>query len=114
MLTLSKMTNFMVFRTERFCNDNFIFVENGRKFSKTVENMWEKEKLLVMSNFFLSHSVFKRLVLQTRKNQDLFGKGLKVFRPIYLENTGSCRSNSLGPLSTSIILFSPECRSPGS
>ena len=38
--------------------------------------MWEKEKLLVTSNFSFSHSVFKRLVLQTRKNQGLFGKGL--------------------------------------
>ena len=36
----------------------------------------EKEKLLIMSNFSFSHSVFKRLVLQTRKNQGLFGKGL--------------------------------------
>ena len=39
--------------------------------------LWEKEKLLVTSNFSFSHSVFKRLVLQTRKNQGLFGKGLK-------------------------------------
>ena len=30
-----------------------------------------------MSNFFFPHSVFKRLVLPTRKNQGLFGKGLK-------------------------------------
>ena len=37
--------------------------------------LWEKEKLLVMSNFFFSQSVFKRLVLQTCKNQGLFGKG---------------------------------------
>ena len=37
---------------------------------------WEKEKLLVTSNFSFSHSVFKRLVPQTRKNQGLFGKGL--------------------------------------
>ena len=36
-------------------------------------------KLLVMSNFTFSHSVFKRLVLQTHKNQDLFGKGLTQF-----------------------------------
>ena len=33
------------------------------------------EKLLVTSNFSFSHSVFKRLVLQTYKNQGLFGKG---------------------------------------
>ena len=38
--------------------------------------MWEKEKLLVISNFSFSHSVFKRLELQTRKNKGSFGKGL--------------------------------------
>ena len=38
----------------------------------------EKEKLLVMSNFSFSHNVFKRLVLQTCKNQGLFGKGLSA------------------------------------
>ena len=42
--------------------------------------MWEKEKLLVSSNFSFSHSVFKRLVLQTHKTQGLFGKGLKKKR----------------------------------
>ena len=40
--------------------------------------MWEKEKLLDSSNFSFSHSVFKRLVLQTRENQGLFGKGLSI------------------------------------
>ena len=38
--------------------------------------MWEKEKLFVTSNFSFSHSVFKRLVLQTLRNKGLFGKGL--------------------------------------
>ena len=47
--------------------------ESYRKRSKTLR---EKEKLLVTSNFSFSHSVFKRLVLHTRKNQGLFGKGL--------------------------------------
>ena len=37
--------------------------------------LWEKEKLL---NFSFSHSVFNRLLLQTRKNQGLFRKGLKI------------------------------------
>ena len=47
---------------------------NGKKI------LWEKEKLLIMSYFSFSHSVFKRLVLQTRKNQGLFGKGLKLLK----------------------------------
>ena len=41
------------------------------------KTLWEKEKLLITSNFSFSHSVFKRLKVQTRKNQGLFGKGLK-------------------------------------
>ena len=44
---------------------------------KGLKTLWEKEKLLVTSSFSFSHSVFKRLVLQTRKNQNLFGKGLR-------------------------------------
>ena len=42
-------------------DDKFIFNENGRKVLKQVEN-----------------NVFKRLVLQTSKNQGLFGKRLIV------------------------------------
>ena len=42
--------------------------------------LWEKEKLLVTGNFSFSHSVFKRLVLQTLKNQGLFRKGSKDFK----------------------------------
>ena len=44
---------------------------------------WEKEKLVVLSNFSFSLSVFKRLVLQTRKNQGLFGKGLRALPPFH-------------------------------
>ena len=42
------------------------------------KTLWEKEKLLVTSNFSFSHSVFKRIVLHTRKNQGLYGKGLSI------------------------------------
>ena len=58
------------------------------KMSEGYPNGWktlrEKEKLLVTSDFSFSYSVFERLILQTRKNQDLFGKGLKeLFRSPY-------------------------------
>ena len=45
---------------------------------KWVENTVGKGEIARTSNFSFSHSVFKRPVLQTRKNQGLFGKGLKV------------------------------------
>ena len=44
------------------------------------KTLWEKEKLLVMSNFSFPNSVSKRLLLQTRKNQGLFVKELSDFQ----------------------------------
>ena len=70
-LTLSQTTNW-----KEFADDNFKFDEKGGKFSKRIKTLWEKEKLLVTSYFSFSHSVFKRYVLETLKNQGLFGKEL--------------------------------------
>ena len=43
------------------------------------KTLWEKEKLLVTSNFSFSRSVFKRLVSQGRQKVLLCGKGLSVY-----------------------------------
>ena len=42
-----------------------------------LKTLCKKEKLLIMNN-----SVFKRLVLQTRENQGLFGKGLNLYHTV--------------------------------
>ena len=52
------------------------FEENGRKFSKRVENTVGKGEIAYYEQSPLFHSVFKRFVLQTRENKGLFGKGL--------------------------------------
>ena len=39
-----------------------------------------KGEILATSNFSFSQSVFKRLVLQTLKNQGMFGKGLNNYK----------------------------------
>ena len=57
---------------------------------KGQKTLWEKEKLLIMSNFFFSCSVFKRVVLQTRENQGLFGKRLRTTRRYVLKLHGLC------------------------
>ena len=55
--------------------------------------------MLVTSKFSFSHSVFKRLVLQTRKNQGLFGKGLRVsILWLWIINILSTRISDIGPL----------------
>ena len=53
------------FKLKEFADDNFEFVENGKNGQKTA---WERQKLLVTSNFSFSCSVFKSLVLQTRND----------------------------------------------
>ena len=57
---------------------------------------YKKEKLLVTRNFSFSHTVFKRLLVQTRKNKGLFGKRLKViswktsvYEQCFFQNNGS-------------------------
>ena len=79
LLTLSQILD--PSKLTEFAANNFKFDENATKFFNWVEKtLGEKEKLLIMlilAHFSFSHSVFKRLVLQKRKNQGLFGKGLK-------------------------------------
>ena len=79
-LTLSQTTKFKLFQTERACRRQFKICLKWQKILQMGrKTLWEKEKLLITRNFSFSHSVFKRLLLQTRKNQGLFGKGLKLF-----------------------------------
>ena len=75
-LTLSQTTNLVSSEVKELARDNSEFDENERKFSKRVENIVGKGEIAT-SNFCFSHSVFKRLVLQTHKNKALFGKVLK-------------------------------------
>ena len=71
-------TTTMAKNLKEFADNNFEFDEIGKKFSKRAEKLWDKEKLLIQSNFSFSHGVFKRLVPQLSKNNGLFGKGLKA------------------------------------
>ena len=78
---------------KEFADDNFKFDENGRKFSKKVENTVGKGEIARYD------SVFKRLVLQTRKNQGLFWKGLNDLR--YLDPKDSIETGA--PVETEIV-----------
>ena len=63
-------------KLKQSADDSFEFDENTRKFSKRVETLWVKKKLLVTSNFSFTHSVFKRLVSQRRQKVSLCGNWL--------------------------------------
>ena len=53
LLTLSQMTNFRLSILKEFADDNFNSDENGRKFSKCVENTVEKGKIACYQEFLL-------------------------------------------------------------
>ena len=59
-------------KLEEFADENFKFGKNSRKFFKWLESIVGKGEI---ARYF-SRSVFKGLILHTRKNQGLFGKGL--------------------------------------
>ena len=58
-------------KLNKFADDNFKFDEISVQLSKGRKHCTR--------NFSFSRSVFKRLVLQTCKNQGLFGKGLNHY-----------------------------------
>ena len=78
-LTLSQTTNFR-FPNRRSLQMTILnLMKMVESFLKGKKILWEKEKLLVTSNFSFSHSLFKSLVdlLQTRKKPGLVWKGLR-------------------------------------
>ena len=42
------------------------------------KTLWEKKKLLITSNFFFSHNVFKSYLLFMRQNEYLWTRGLSL------------------------------------
>ena len=66
------------FQTERDCLQRPIsnLMEMEESYPNRYKTLWEKEKLLVTSNFSYSNSVFKWLVYQGRQKVSLCGNGL--------------------------------------
>ena len=59
-LTLSQTTKFGLIQTERVCRRQFTFYENGRKFSKMVENAVGKGEIARYEQFLLSPQCFPK------------------------------------------------------
>ena len=79
-LTLSQITNFRLFQPERVADNNFKFDENGRKFSKRVENTVGKAEIACYEKLryeqFLLFTVFSRdLYCRHVKTRACLGKG---------------------------------------
>ena len=87
---------------KEFADKKFKFDENGRKFFKLVGNTVEKGEIARYEQFLLFHNVFKRLVLQTRRNKGLFGKGLNLIKEIYKH---LLQNNQLFPTGMTSLLW---------
>ena len=75
-----------------FADDNFKLNENGKKFSNRVENTEGKGEIACYEQFFLFPTVFSKDIYSRRKNQGLFGKGLKVFVNYKIQATKELKS----------------------
>ena len=80
-LTLSQMTNFRLFQTDIVCRQRFPFDENGKKFSKRVENTEGKGEIACNKHFLLFPQCFQKTC--TCKKQGLFGKVLTLFSKFF-------------------------------
>ena len=58
LINLSQMTNVRLFQIEEFADNSFEFEENGRKFSKCVENTVEKGEIVCYKQFLLFPQCF--------------------------------------------------------
>ena len=65
----------------------------------------EKEKLLTTNSSIFSHSVFKRLILQTHKNQGFFGKGLTPYQNLELSKLKALADNNIKVTETRKFFF---------
>ena len=73
------------------------------------ETLWEKEKLLIKSNFSFSHNVFKSCLLLLRQNEYLCSKGFKTMGK---KHSAKNLWEMEKMLITSIILHLPQCFHP--
>ena len=85
------MTNFRPFQT---ADDNFKFDENCKKLSKRVENTVGKGEIAHNEQYLLCPQCFQK----TRKNQGLFGKGLKPLSTIYWSYQGDQHAHRYVPV----------------
>ena len=69
------MTYLRLFQTEGLPNKTFKFDENGRKFSKGIQNTVGKGEIAHNEQFLLFPQCFQKICATDKKNQGLFGKG---------------------------------------
>ena len=73
-LTFSKTTDFRPFQIKEFAQDNFQFGDNGRKFSKWVENTVEKREIAHYEQFLLFPVFSNDLYCRHLKTRACLGK----------------------------------------
>ena len=74
---LSQTIKFRLFQTEKkFADDNSDFDENGRQFSKRVENTVRKGEIARNEQFLLFPKCFQKICTEDTTKQGLYWKGL--------------------------------------
>ena len=79
LLTLSQTTHFRLFQTKRVADDNFKLDENGRTFSKRIENTVGKGEIARYEQFLLFPQCFQRTFTADTLKPGLVWKRVNMF-----------------------------------
>ena len=97
-LTYYQTTNFSLFQTERFADDNFKFDENRSKLSKLVENTVGNGEIARYEQFLLFPQCFQKACFPGAS------KGVIVWEWVTTDNVLLCVN-----VSKPVVFFSPYC-----
>ena len=81
-LTLSQTTNFDCSKLKVFADDKFTFDENGRRFSKRVENTVGKGEIARYEQFLLFPQCFQKTCIADTKKPGLVWERVKLYPDI--------------------------------
>ena len=90
LLTLSQTTNFRPIQTQEFTDDNFKFDENGRKFSKLVENTVGTGEIARYEQFLLFPHCFQKVSTADTLKPGLVWEMVNIYFEfqVYMFNNG--------------------------
>ena len=91
-LTLSQTTNFRLFQTEEFADDNFEFDENCRKYYRRVENTVGKGEIVHYEQFLLFPQCVQKISTADAKKPGLIWERVKLHLDVMTDRMGKLSS----------------------